>query len=970
MQRFVTRSMTKFASPRIPVATYRLQLNKDFTFYDASQLSGYLRLLGISDVYTSPLLQAKSGSMHCYDVTDHSKLNSEIGGTSGFEKFSSRLRRSNIGILVDIVANHMSTDQQNVLWKNLLEYGIHSEYASFFDIYWSDRVSGSETKIRLPVLGDLYAKVLKSKELKLVFDDKDLRLKLQLYGSLNLPLSAESHLQLLKEAKTLAKQGRIRQRDLEVLHRVMESLETLTKAKPQNGRLKHLFRSKMESLIEDIEKLWQNSAEFKSALQRTIHDFNQTNNTRVRYRKMRRFLDLQHYEISYWRDPKATPNYRRFFYINDLVAIRVEDPLVFCVSHKLLFDLIFQGKITGLRVDHIDGLREPAEYLRRLQREFSQITNARRISNPNPLYVIVEKILAENETLPHLWSTYGTTGYDFARDVGAVFVELESEEEVLTTYQRFTGKTKDFKQISYDCKKKIIKRYMGLELERLSTKLWQISKEKRGFQSLALRSIRETLEEIIAHFSVYRTYITPRSSAVSSQDFNYIQNAISQAISGNVKINRLAASLFQKVMSSGFAVSEKSGAITEFVMRFQQVTAPIVAKGIEDTALYRYNPLVSLNEVGGNPARFGITVEEFHSRNHTRLRSFPHTMLTTSTHDTKRSEDVRSRISVLSEIPHEWSSVVNKWGAMNRSRKFLVGGREAPDKNDEYLFYQTLIGTWPLKKFVRGQYSTYVERIVSYMKKATKEAKLNTSWIDPNPLYDQAVEKYVTSVLINEENSGFLNSVQNFSEKVSYFGMLNSLSQLLLKLTCPGVPDIFQGNEIWDFSLVDPDNRRKVDFKLRKRILNFIYLSIRKKGKANLSTSLLSNWRNGAIKMFVTSVALNYRNRYFDIFQSGNYIPLIVKGKRKENVCSFMRENERGRCIVIAPRLFTRLTNVDSPPIGKRAWGDTSVEVPSSVKGKLMNLFTGEPVMIREMNGISAINVSEALTRFPLALLV
>lgn len=961
--------MRRDAFPRIPVSTYRLQLHRNFTFADAIEICDYLKLLGISDVYTSPILQAKKDSSHCYDVIDHGHLNSEIGGMAGLDALSSKLRRDNMGLLVDIVPNHMSTDLHNSLWYDVLEYGVRSEYSSFFDIYWFDKAENSESRITLPILGDQYRKVLTSEQLNLIFDDTKLRPKLELYSSQRLPLSTRSYNFFLNEVEKNVKKQGIRRKELDNLHKIMASFEALSEDNHANKVSKSQFHSKAESTIRQLGSLYESSASLRSAVQQTVKDFNQTKNPNKRYRKVRELLALQNYKICYWRSPEGIPNYRRFFYINDLVAIRAEDPAVFSESHQLLFDLITDGKITGLRVDHIDGLRDPAEYLRRLQRKFLKALQSNKKAPEIPLYVTVEKILAENERLPSRWSAFGTTGYDFSRDVGSLYIDSVHKDAIINSYKRFTGCAKDFKQVAYESKKKIIERYMRQEINRLSSRLWGISRRTKAYRAITLESIRIALEEVVANFPVYRTYLSPRSKAISFQDSSYLQQAFNDTLSSCKTVSHHTIELLQKIMTLQILDSENRSEITEFIMRFQQITAPIVAKGIEDTAFYRYNPIISLNEVGGDPDQFGISTEQFHSRNITRLRDFPQSMLNTSTHDSKRSEDARSRISVLSEIPEEWFSVVKKWSMLNKSKLRLEGGRMIPDKNDEYLFYQALIGCWPFGKLDHKEHATIVERMVSYMKKASKEAKLNTSWIDPDRSYDEGLESYVRSVLDRETNSQFLASFLGFFKKISYFGMLNSLSQQVLKLTSPGVPDIYQGNELWDFSLVDPDNRRPVDFRARKEKLNWLVTMIRKRGMFELSSKLLANWQDGALKMSVIHAILSYRREHFELFATGKYFPLRVNGQCNSNVVSFMRSYKGKRCVVIVPLLFTRLTEQGSPPVGTEVWGDTCVEIPVPGGTEFRNLFTNELVQTRKAGGTSSLSLSEVYAKFPFAVL-
>ena len=723
-------------------------------------------------------------------------------------------------------------------------------------------------------------------------------------------------------------------------------------------------------------------------------------------------LSAQIYRPAFWRVAADEINYRRFFDINNLGAIRMELPVVFEAAHQFLFSLLSEGKVCGIRVDHPDGLLNPAQYFHRLQENYiihrilssflpaedpskkSFIEDLKRSvsewmaerwvhkeASPWPLYVVAEKILGEGEPLPQDWAVYGTTGYEFLNLLNGLFVNSSNRKAFDRIYMHYIGSQIHFGNLVNSSKKMIMLISMASEIAALSHQLERLSEKNRSYRDFTLNSLTFAMREVIAGLPVYRTYIMSPEN-VSPRDEGYIRAAVEEAKRRNP---RTAEAIFDFIRDTlllrnlpNFPEEERPKLI-RFAMQFQQVTGPVMAKGLEDTAFYIYNRLVSLNEVGGNPGRFGIAAADFHRQNLERQQKWPHSFLTTSTHDTKRSEDVRARINVLSEIPSEWRIALSRWSRLNASQKTLVDGQMAPDRNDEYLLYQTLIGAWPTVG-VDGhsppsteELATFQKRIASYMEKATLEAKVHTSWVNRNEEYDAAVQKFVFRVLENREKNRFLPDLRAFARRVAYFGQFNSLSQVLLKLTLPGVPDIYQGTEIWDFSLVDPDNRRPVDYNLRQSLLAQLEEEIDRYGQdlTPLTQELLETSQDGRIKLYLIYRTLNFRRAHPLLFSMGPYLPLEAQGTWKDHVCAFARILGEERILVVTPRLVVQLTGgKEQPPLGEETWKDTWLILPAEWEGQTyLNLFTGGKLPVVKRDDCCGVPLAAVFTKFPAALL-
>ncbi|TAK31217.1 MAG: malto-oligosyltrehalose synthase [Chloroflexota bacterium] len=989
------------AGPRIPCATYRLQFNRDFTFRDAQDLVPYLDDLGISDVYASPIFKPRSNSSHGYDICDHSQFNPAVGSMEEFESFSAVLHGREMGLLLDVVPNHMGIgDCSNVWWMDVLENGPSSSFASYFDIDWHPVRPELQNKVLLPILGDQYGKELSRGAFRLTYEDGAFFVR---YYDIRLPVAPRSYRSILgHQLPTLAQalgESHEHVRELRSILTALSYLPLQTERDPE----KIAERNREKELIKRrIANLHSNSAYVRAAVDMAVQAFNGTPRDPRSFDLLHDLLEAQAYRPAFWRVAVEEINYRRFFDVNELAAIRVELPQVFESTHELAFRLLEEGKVTGLRIDHPDGLRSPHDYFRLLQENFllrrvriqlgptaSQVDMGEAISrwfieqssraqsnSPFwPLYVVAEKILCEKEALPSDWMLHGNTGYDFLNAVNDLFVDGSNCGAFDKIYGRFIGSEAVFSNLVNSTKKMIMLVSLVGEINALGHQLERVAEKNRLYRDFTLNSLVFAIREVIAALPVYRTYISGTNS-VGQQDQSQIETAVAEAKKRNP---RTATPIFDFIQDTlllrniGDFAEEDRGALVDLVMKFQQVTGPIMAKGVEDTAFYVYNRLVSLNEVGGHPERFGGSVSVFHHENTKRQRDWPHSLLATSTHDTKRSEDVRSRLNVLSEIPKEWGAALTRWSRLNGSKKTTVDGELAPDRNDEYLLYQTLLGTWPDGTPTAEEFTRYRERIVEYMQKATKEAKVHTSWVNPNDQYDKAVQDFVRSVLPDDRDDPFVGDLLALHRRVAFHGRFNALSQVLLKLTAPGVPDFYQGTELWDYSLVDPDNRRPVDYQLRRPLLAELknHVARHEHELTALARELLDDAPDGRIKMYLIYRTLNFRRTHRQLFDTGGYLPLQAKGEKQDHVCAFGRTKGSKEILVVVPRLTVGLVGgIEQPPVGLEVWNDTRLVLRPEQRGqRFRNIFTGEVLSASEKEGIWVLPLAEACAHFPVALL-
>ncbi len=938
--------------PSIPSATYRLQFNKDYTFRQASELVPYLHELGISHLYASPIFKAAPGSVHGYDVADHNQLNPEVGTREELDALSAALRDRGMGMILDFVPNHMGIAQpENLWWMDVLENGPISPFAAYFDIDWHSLKPELHNKVLLPILGDQYGRVLERGELKLKFTAGVFTLG---YYEACLPLAPRTTRPILQRALGLIEDGTPADASLE-----LESILTALNHLPSRTEvtLEKIIERQRERIVirRRLATLCDSTPAVLLAIEHAVAELQEPGDRRS-YDALDALLNDQNYRLSYWRVAGEEINYRRFFDINSLAAIRMELPEVFDAVHELVFELIGEGIATGLRIDHVDGLYAPLGYLAQLQERYALAHDLP--PDSRGLYLLVEKILGVGEHLRADWPVHGTTGYEFANEVIGVLIDQRAEKTFSDTYRRFVESSERFADLVYRSKLLVMRTAMASEINVLGHELNRLSETSRWYRDFTLNALTTAVREFIACFPVYRTYLTP-DAPPSDDDRRVIGRAIEAARRRNPAIERSIFDFLREVL---LPVPENPHAVEEtervrFVLKLQQCSGPIAAKGVEDTAFYIFNRLIALNEVGGEPGHFGASVETFHAQNLARLAEFPHSMLATSTHDTKRSEDVRARCAALSEIPLEWSRLVRRWQVLNRKHKTAVADTAAPDSNEEYLLYQTLLGCWPLE-FLDGDalweasdddWQRFVARIQAYMEKAIREAKVNSSWIDPTQAWDEALRRFIAAILDRKKKNLFLPSFAPLAAQVARLGAVNSLAQLVLKMTVPGAPDFYQGNELWDFSLVDPDNRRPVDYAHRRRLLADL-------GDRPSPVELLENWKDGRIKLFLTQRLLRFRRENADLFERGDYTPLPVRGEHAGSVLAFRRTLEGRRLLILVPRLSAR---IGFPPLGDR-WGNTAVEV----EGGWRNLFTGE-----ELSG-DTLPLAHALRDLPVAVLV
>ena len=952
---------------KVPRATYRLQLNRDFTFNQAKEIVPYLAELGISHCYISPCLKARPGSLHGYDIVDHNSLNPEIGSAEDFDGFVAGLHEHDMGLILDIVPNHMGVmGSDNAWWLDVLENGEASPYACFFDIDWRPLKDELHGKVLVPVLHDHYGAVLESGELKVVFHPERGEFDI-CYRSHRFPVNPRVYPRILEHAvsRLAAKLG---EHNSDVLE--FQSLITSFGHLPARQEVSSdgaIERNRDKEIHKRrLAEVCARAPEVAAAINEAVDLINGTPADPASFEELHELIKVQAFRLANWRVAADDINYRRFFDTNDLAGLCMENETVFEVTHRLILKFVADGKVDGLRIDHPDGLYDPAQYFERLRHSIAVAVNN---SENESRYVVIEKILTGLERLPAEWPVCGTTGYDFANLVNGLFVDPAAGTRFERIYRNFTGDEIDFDDLAYRCRKLIIRVALASELNVLAHQLTRIALSKRHTCDFTLNSLREALTEVVASFPVYRTYIS--LSGVSQIDLGYIRIAVESAKSRSPAADTSVFDFIREVLLTRIAEGHDAAyrnAVTAFAMKFQQFTSPVMAKGLEDTVFYRYHRLISLNDVGGDIRRFGITTAEFHIANRERLRDWPHTMLATSTHDSKRSEDVRARINVLSEIPALWRLRVRDWKRFNRGHRSVVHDRPAPSPNDEYLLYQTLVGVWPTSPSSdENDRKAFSDRIENYMLKAIRESKQNTSWINQNTAYENAVSSFVKALLNPSARNRFLRDFVLFQRLVARIGFWNSLSQTLLKLTSPGVPDIYQGNDLRDFSLVDPDNRRPVDYSHRREVFE----SIRSWGRNPDATSvrrLLENPEDGGLKLYLIWKTLCLRKQWPDIFERGEYLPVTVQGSRADHVVAFVRKSGQEGVLVVVPRLVAPLVGDSNlPPIGPSVWEDTHILVPFCDScEKYRNAFTGEVVDLPKSD--AKIAVSELLAHFPAAL--
>lgn len=889
---------------RVPISTYRLQFTPDFGFRQARTILPYLSDLGISDIYASPIFRARAGSTHGYDVVDHSQLNPDLGSEDDFKALTEEVQKNAMGWLQDIVPNHMAFDSQNPYLVDLLENGPAGNAFHFFDIDWEHYYEGIRGKVLAPFLGSFFGTALENGELKLSFDREGFAV---FYYDLRFPLAIESYLSILGRVATRLRRtlGDEHPDYIQFLG-VLYIIKTLWAEVTDHERY-----DQVRFIKQTLWTLYRRNDIVRKAIDSATAFFNGEPGNPESFNSLESLLAEQRFRLSYWKVATEEINYRRFFSINDLISLRVEEGEVFDRVHEMVLRLVGQGRITGLRVDHIDGLYSPRDYLERLREKAGDI------------YLVVEKILGAGEELPS-WPVAGTTGYDFLSQLNTFFCLPSNGEPFSGVYRRFTSLDATCDELIYAKKKLIIEKHMFGDVNNLAHLLKGIASRHRDGSDITMDSLKRTLIEVMALFPVYRSYLEKRENR--ENDRKVIAGVLENARQRN-PANLHELDFLGKILLADMDElpgEEERALWLHFVQRFQQYTGPLMAKGFEDTLLYVYNRLLSLNEVGGNPEEFGLTGEGFHAFLGKRREKWPHALNATATHDTKRGEDVRARLNVLSEIPQEWRQQIQLWSRLNRSRKRTLRRRRAPDRNDEYFLYQTLLGAWPWDE---AELPTFSGRLRDYLVKAVREAKEHTAWLKPDTDYEEAYLTFAEQILKPGLDNPFLREFVPFQRKIAHYGIFNSLAQTLVKLTAPGIPDFYQGTEFWDLSLVDPDNRRLVDYELRRNALNDIKRGW-EGGRDYLLGEMLRTPKDGRIKLFVVHRGLQARQAHPQLFRSGDYLPLEAGGTHAEHVFAFARRFGDAWSITAIPRFLTGLVAEGELPLGEDVWKDTHLVLP------------------------------------------
>ncbi|MFL5231575.1 MAG: malto-oligosyltrehalose synthase [Microvirga sp.] len=921
-----------------PRATYRLQFHKDFTFDDAAAIVPYLARLGISHVYASPIHRARPGSTHGYDIVDHRAINPELGGEVAFYRLSDALRQHGLGLVLDIVPNHMGVGgADNPAWLSTLEWGELSPDARAFDIDW-ERL-GANRKLVVPFLGDRYGDALDKGELKLALDAAEGSFSVWHYEH-RFPICPLSFPIILDRA--LVALGEIGTESSAHLLAASERLRIMSEETVPERRTG--FPEEAEGLKAQIAAATAGSPGLRVAIERAVNLINGTSGIPESFGTLHRILEAQSYRLAHWRMAASDINYRRFFDINGLAGLRVEEPEIFARAHETVFRLVREGRVDGLRIDHIDGLADPAAYVEALQREVGP-----------GFYVVVEKILEPGEALRR-WPIAGTTGYDALNLIDGAFVDTDAEAAFDALYRRIMASERSYGGLLRGAKTEVLETSFASELEVLVSDLKRIADTDRHTRDLAVNALRRALVEIIARFPVYRSYLDERQP--DPEDLRLIEGAVEKAKRRSVLPDRTVHDFVRDALLRRIDTEGPGGPDPELVRRFrrrfQQLTGPVMAKSLEDTLFYRYTRLLALNEVGGDPGRFGIALERLHAEIAARARDWPHAMTATATHDTKRGEDARARLLALSEMPEAWAAAVERFDALTEPLLVDLEEVRAPDPNDRYLLLQSLLGAWP-NDLLGGApdpaaIEGFRERIAEYARKALREAKRHTSWVNVGEAYEEATDAIIRALV--SPDSAFLRDFEPLARRLAHAGMVTGLARTVLKCTLPGIPDIYQGTELWDLSLVDPDNRRPVDYASRAAALE---------DGADLP-ALLRSWPDGRIKQQVIARLLADRAAAPQLYAEGGYEPLAAQGERSRNVIAFRRSRAGGDLIVVVPRLIAGAASGGSLPVGGEFWGDTALRASAGARREIL---TGSTLRCGE----GGLPLRELFSALPIAVL-
>ena len=930
-----------FTDPQgVPISTYRLQLRKEFPFAEASRIVSYLDRIGISHCYCSPILMSAPGSTHGYDVNDYHRIDTELGGRKGFEDFAGQLRAHAMGIVLDFVPNHMGIQgTSNRWWQDVLECGPYSPFADFFDIDWGEPYQTSRARVLVPILDHQYGVVLEAGRFAIRLDAASGNFFVH-YEDLRFPVCPDTYADLLQGAAAepgCAEEARL------ALRKLADGFKALPR-----GSEGPIPRGPRQELKQQLGAAARASESVQRAIAAHLDVINGQAGDARRMDRLDAIIGDQHYRLAHWKTGAHEVNYRRFFAIDTLIGLRMENPKVFEETHRLIGGLVREGIATGLRIDHIDGLRNPLEYLERVQ------TLALRdgATATTPFYVVVEKILAHGEGLDAAWPTHGTTGYEFIRQLADVFVDPAAEEKFTHLYSALTGAHESFADVVYVNKRHVLEEMFANAVTHLGHQLANLVAHDRRWRDLTRHELVVAIREIMAGLGVYRIY-RRMNAECRPADAREIERACATALRRNPNRDAQAFEFVRDVLIGRYpppsATLDYRVGLWRWVLTFQQYTGAVMAKSVEDTAFYVYNRLVALNEVGGDPAAFGGTVAAFHAANARRRETTPHALLATSTHDTKFGEDARARLYVLSEMAGDWADWVREWSSLNRRHKTSIDGRLAPDANEEYRLYQTLLACWPAAPFEPDE--SFRARIRDHVRKAVNEAKVNTHWLHPNEAWIEACDRFVNGLLTASTGEEFLTSFAPKAQRIAHLGLVNTLSQVVLKIASPGVPDFYQGSELWNLTLVDPDNRGVVDWTHPENFVSTV--------GALPWRELLRRWKDGGIKLRLTQELLRFRRGQAAIFQQASYEPLAGTGRFAERLVAFARRHEGKAVVVVVPRLTAAL---GCPPLGL-VWEDTELALPQAA-GNWRDVFTG-----REWPAGSSAPLAELFTELPLAVL-
>ncbi len=892
---------------KVPVATYRLQLHHQFNFADAQNIVDYISVLGISDIYASPIFKAVGDSIHGYDIVDPTQINPQLGGKDGFASLMSKVKDKGLGWVQDIVPNHMAFDSSNRLLMDIFESGPRSKFYQFFDVQWDHPYEHLRGKMLTPILGDMYGLCLDKNEIKIFFDENGFSVRV---SAQVLPLKIDGYAKILTANLPLLEQNIQRQDEhfIQFLE-VIESLKNISELIPYDERYHRISLAKTR-----LWKLYMGNATIKNYIDGIITSLNGTPGDPASLNRLDELLSEQVFRLSFWKVGNEELNYRRFFTINSLLSLKMERKEVFDLTHELIMQLVKAGDFTGLRVDHVDGLYDPPAYLTRIRQREEDI------------YIVIEKILDIHEHLPACMPVQGTTGYDFLNVVNGLFVDTHTEKIFDRTYTAFTGLRTPYRDLVSEKKRFFMGKHMAGDIDNLAHLLKHILNRNRYGKDMTMYALRRAIVEVMAQFPVYRAYMCEGQGIEEGRA--HIKEAVARAQNLNPGLLHELAYM-GKVLLLDFPAEvgvEEKEEYYHFTKKFQQYSGPLMAKAAEDTTFYIYNRFISLNEVGGDPSVFGISPEDFHEFMQERQRRWPLAINATSTHDTKRGEDARARLNVLTEMPEAWEHMVRMWSKINKKKKRSVGALKVPDKNEEYFIYQALVGAYP---FDQREHAAFAVRLKDYMIKSLREAKVHTAWINPNTAYEEGCLYFIDALLRPGANNAFLKSFLEFHQKVALPGVGNSLAQVLLKITCPGLPDFYQGSELWDLSFVDPDNRRPVDYERRMELLDKIKGQT---GNADFLSDLIKNKEDGRLKFWFTYKMLQFRQVHKELFLKGDYMPLAAKGTGQKHILGFARKLGQTWVVIAVPRFSTQMTD---------GWQDTALVLPEGAPSQWEHALTG-----------------------------